>query len=79
MNLQTPGWPFFSFFRHKVQKGIYRPHAIDNCFEWEFKCPMEMGQLKRTDDDNVDFCPKCKKNVYLVHDTEELGEKVCQN
>eukprot|EP01111_Echinosteliopsis_oligospora_P011636 TRINITY_DN3885_c0_g1_i4.p1 TRINITY_DN3885_c0_g1~~TRINITY_DN3885_c0_g1_i4.p1 ORF type:complete len:369 (+),score=62.52 TRINITY_DN3885_c0_g1_i4:355-1461(+) len=48
---------------------------IDNCEQWEFKCPLSIDLLERTDDPNIDYCSVCQKEVHLVTDIEELDKK----
>jgi len=71
-------WRRFYIRRHNIQNGSSSYHAVDNCFEWEFRCPMELSKLQQTRDSNIDFCPSCQKNVYIVHDKQELTQKVSQ-
>ena len=39
--------------------------------ELKFSCPMEWGELDRTNNDSVKFCQECEKNVYRVRTREE--------
>jgi hypothetical protein len=44
--------------------------------KWEFECPATLDKLYRTLDPNVDHCLVCKKDVHLVHNMDQLKEKV---
>eukprot|EP01113_Clastostelium_recurvatum_P025965 TRINITY_DN3117_c1_g1_i3.p1 TRINITY_DN3117_c1_g1~~TRINITY_DN3117_c1_g1_i3.p1 ORF type:complete len:381 (-),score=38.26 TRINITY_DN3117_c1_g1_i3:114-1256(-) len=49
---------------------------IENCVQWEFKCPIALDKLSRTKDMTVDFCSECKEHVYLVTKPDALEDHV---
>jgi hypothetical protein len=44
--------------------------------EWEFECPVIASLLQETNDPTIDYCTKCKENVYLVTSKKELNDHV---
>jgi len=81
-NVIITNWEKFYRKRYLAQKGYKpkspEPHPIENCFQWEFKCPILLEELTRTGDQKIDFCNRCGENVYLVTTPEELAEKVAE-
>jgi hypothetical protein len=71
-----------SYCRYRAFKmAPVNPHRrqqvpIENCVQWEFKCPMSLDQLQGTEDREKYWCRKCNKAVYMVHDMEELNIRV---
>ena len=55
-----------------------REYRGEDDMEWEFKCPVVASLLTPTDNPKVDYCSKCKENVYLVDSRRELREHVDQ-
>jgi hypothetical protein len=56
-----------------MSKKIY----INNCEEvytFEYKCPLEWKNLKKTEDSKVRFCDECNKNVYRCKTDEEIDK-----
>ena len=71
-------------FRHRVlvewKDEDYEPSVIENCENWEFKCPLAEPSaliVKNPDASGADFCTVCKKNVHRVHTMAQLKENVC--
>lgn len=51
---------------------IYR---IENCdYGFEFRCPLTLDDLQKTDSPNVFFCGECQNNVYLCESKEEFDQ-----
>jgi len=48
---------------------------IENCYEWEFLCPIASNQLHHVDN-TTDFCSHCNKSVYIVSTPSDLELKV---
>ena len=55
-----------------------REYRGEDDMKWEFKCPVVASLLTPTDNPKVDYCSKCKENVYLVDSRRELREHVDQ-
>jgi len=71
---------YYSFYKKRyIAVGKTNKTLIENCMDWEFACPVALDKLQRTADREVDFCTVCKKNVYLVHNVEQLKEKVTEH
>jgi hypothetical protein len=56
-----------------------RDAVVQNCLEWEFKCPIALERLQATADERVNWCGVCKENVYLVNNIEDLMSHVTQS
>lgn len=52
--------------------------TIRNCF-FSFKCTAKWNELTPTDDDNINFCENCQKEVHLCEDDEALIKSVRLN
>lgn len=50
--------------------------VIENCDQWEFLCPIKPNMLQLTANPEVFHCKDCKKDVHLVHNYEQLDQKV---
>mgnify|MGYP001440319410 CR=1 FL=1 len=52
---------------------------INNCEEvytFEYKCPLEWKNLKKTEDSKVRFCDECDKNVYRCTTNEDIDKHI---
>ena len=50
---------------------------IDNCeYTFEYKCPLEWKNLKKTKDSKVRFCGECDKNVYRCTTNEDIDKHI---
>ena len=59
-----------------MDKKIY----IDNCeYSFEYKCPLEWKNLKKTKDSKIRFCGECDKNVYRCTTNQEIDENIKLN
>ena len=59
-----------------MDKKIY----IDNCeYRFEYKCPLEWNNLKRTQDSKIRFCDECNKNVYRCKTGKDIDENIKLN
>eukprot|EP00026_Physarum_polycephalum_P008877 Phypoly_transcript_08980.p1 GENE.Phypoly_transcript_08980~~Phypoly_transcript_08980.p1 ORF type:complete len:330 (+),score=50.53 Phypoly_transcript_08980:162-1151(+) len=69
---------FYEFFKRRTIKQATAPRdpLIENCLQWEFKCPATLNKFLRTRENYMDFCTVCEKNVYLVHNMEDLQKRV---
>ena len=48
-------------------------YDIENCYyKFEFKCPLQWDNLKKTDDSNIRFCNDCSKLVYKCKNKKEF-------
>ena len=53
---------------------------IDNCeYKFEYKCPLEWENLKKTKDSKIRFCNKCNKNVYRCITSEDIDKHLQLN
>ena len=53
---------------------------IDNCeYTFEYKCPLEWKNLKKTKDSKVRFCGECDKNVYRCKTDQEIDKHIGLN
>ena len=53
---------------------------IDNCeYQFEYKCPLEWKNLKKTKDSKVRFCNECNKNVYRCKTGEDIDNHIQLN
>jgi hypothetical protein len=52
--------------------------TIRNC-TFAFKCTAQWDELTPTDDDKINFCQDCQKEVYLCEDDDELVNAVRLN
>ncbi len=51
------------------------PLAIANCRGWfKFLCPKTWGQLERTNQLDVRYCPTCRQNVFYCDSLKALEE-----
>ena len=51
------------------------PLVIENCRRWfKFLCPKTWGQLERTGQFDVRYCPSCRKDVYYCASLEAVEE-----
>ncbi|MBC8311195.1 MAG: hypothetical protein H8E72_02730 [Candidatus Marinimicrobia bacterium] len=56
-----------------MSKKIY----IENCeYQFEYKCPLEWKNLKKTKDSKVRFCDECNKDVYRCRAKEDLDKHI---
>eukprot|EP00026_Physarum_polycephalum_P003253 Phypoly_transcript_03263.p1 GENE.Phypoly_transcript_03263~~Phypoly_transcript_03263.p1 ORF type:complete len:343 (+),score=40.18 Phypoly_transcript_03263:1242-2270(+) len=71
---------FYEFFKRRTIKQAKAPldPLIENCVQWEFQCPATLDKFQRTSENYVDFCTVCTKNVYLVHNMEDLQKRVAE-
>uniref|UniRef100_UPI0040484B5C hypothetical protein n=1 Tax=Polynucleobacter sp. TaxID=2029855 RepID=UPI0040484B5C len=53
-------------------------YTIRNCV-FAFKCIAKWEELTPTDDDKVQFCNSCQKEVHLCEDDDELVKSVRLN
>lgn len=71
---------FYEFYKHRTKNllpaSFNEKVLVENCFEWEFQCPAVLSKMTRTSDPETDFCSVCNKNVYLVHNIEDLHQRV---
>eukprot|EP01113_Clastostelium_recurvatum_P016174 TRINITY_DN191_c3_g1_i3.p1 TRINITY_DN191_c3_g1~~TRINITY_DN191_c3_g1_i3.p1 ORF type:complete len:280 (-),score=66.88 TRINITY_DN191_c3_g1_i3:129-860(-) len=52
---------------------------IENCLEWEFKCPIAYERLQnRNPFEPRRFCDVCKRDVQMVRTVQDLEQKVRQ-
>ena len=59
-----------------MSKNIY----IENCdYTFEYKCPLEWSNLKKTKDSKVRFCGECDKNVYRCKSDEDIDKHIKLN
>ena len=59
-----------------MSKKIY----IGNCkYSFEYKCPLEWKNLKRTEDSNIRFCNECSKNVYHCKTEKDIDKHIKSN
>ena len=59
-----------------MNKKIY----IDNCkYEFDYKCPLEWRNLKKTKDLNTRFCEECNKNVYKCRTGKDIDKHIKLN
>ena len=50
---------------------------IENCdYTFEYKCPLEWKNLKKTKDSKVRFCGECDKNVYRCTTDEDIDKHI---
>ena len=52
--------------------------TIRNCI-FAFKCTAKWSDLTPTDDDKINFCHDCQKEVHLCEDDDELAKSVRLN
>ena len=52
--------------------------TIRNCI-FAFKCTAKWDELTPTDDDKINFCEQCQREVYFCEDDEELANAVRLN
>tara|TARA_Y100000996_G_C22067554_1_gene455963 strand:+ start:157 stop:420 length:264 start_codon:yes stop_codon:yes gene_type:complete len=56
-----------------MSKKIY----IENCeYTFEYKCPLEWKNLRKTKDSKVRFCGECDKNVYRCKTDEDIDKHI---
>ena len=59
-----------------MSKNIY----IENCeYTFEYKCPLEWKNLKKTEDSKVRFCDECHKNVYRCKTGKDMDKHIQLN
>jgi hypothetical protein len=46
--------------------------------KWEFQCPLDWSQLKRTEFEDVRFCQRCDEKVYTAYSKAELNRLIKQ-
>lgn len=46
--------------------------------KWEFQCPLDWSQLKRTEFEDVRFCQRCDESVYTAYSKAELNRLIKQ-
>ena len=46
--------------------------------KWEFQCPLDWSQLKKTKFDDVRFCQRCDESVYTAYSKAELNRLIKQ-
>jgi len=56
----------------------YMPLTIRNC-TFAFKCTAKWYELTSTDNDKINFCQDCQREVHLCEDDEELANAVRLN
>jgi len=54
----------------------FEEKSLPRGFNWKFKCPVSLANLRKTKNMKVDYCNICKKNVYLVQNERELKEHI---
>jgi len=81
MSHSVPVPSYYEFFKRRTMSQRTKPTdpLIENCMQWEFECPATLDKFTRTALAGVDFCSVCQKNVYLVHNMDQLKEKVAAN
>ena len=53
---------------------------IENCeYSVEYECPLDWGNLKKTDDLKIRFCNECNQNVYQCKTGKEMREHIKLN
>jgi len=56
----------------------YLPMTIRNCI-FAFKCTAKWDELTPTENDKVNFCQDCQREVHLCEDDNELATAVRLN
>lgn len=51
---------------------------LRNC-KFGFKCNQSWFRLNETENKDIKFCSKCEKNVYMVHNNNELANAIQEN
>lgn len=46
--------------------------------KWEFQCPLDWSQLKKTQFDDVRYCQRCDEKVYTAYSKAELNRLIKQ-
>jgi uncharacterized protein (TIGR02996 family) len=46
---------------------------IENCVEFDFRCPKTWHALHETDDPDYRYCSECRRNVRLCHNIREAS------